>query len=206
MTSTRHRGDVLGVSLEVGRGTGLTAAREMRNLSVTPLLAPGAVKPARHDSYQVKKFGQAASIRHPDPATIAYRPQFFPRTADVSGVIDLGGVPMVMPGDTVELTVHLGKEVPMDIGLGFVVREGGQEHGNRVVAVSAAGALSRSTNFKEVGSTPPAGAPADPPGSISPCWKSPCLLGAPRGRENSGRTGVCSPNRYEQSSCTARAA
>jgi elongation factor Tu len=32
---------------------------------------------------------------------------------------------MVMPGDTVELTVHLGKEVPMDVGLGFAVREGG---------------------------------------------------------------------------------
>ena len=55
-----------------------------------------------------------------------YRPQFFIRTTDVSGSIDLGGVDMVMPGDSLEVTVHLGKEVAMDVGLGFAVREGGR--------------------------------------------------------------------------------
>jgi elongation factor Tu len=60
------------------------------------------------------------------PFVANYRPQFFFRTTDVSGAIDLGDLPMVMPGDTVDLTVHLGKEVPMEAGLGFAVREGGR--------------------------------------------------------------------------------
>ena len=55
-----------------------------------------------------------------------YRPQFYFRTTDVSGGIDLGEVDMVMPGDTVDVTVELGKPVAMDVGLGFAVREGGR--------------------------------------------------------------------------------
>jgi len=53
-----------------------------------------------------------------------YQPQFYFRTADVSGTVDLGDLSMVMPGDTVDLTVSLGKPVAMDVGLGFAVREG----------------------------------------------------------------------------------
>jgi elongation factor Tu len=58
-----------------------------------------------------------------------YRPQFYFRTTDVPGAVDLGEAAMVMPGDTVELTVELGKPVAMHIGIGFAVREG-----NRTVA------------------------------------------------------------------------
>jgi elongation factor Tu len=60
------------------------------------------------------------------PFVANYRPQFYFRTTDVSGAIDLGDRDMVLPGDTVELTVHLGKEIAMDVGLGFAVREGGR--------------------------------------------------------------------------------
>jgi len=44
----------------------------------------------------------------------------------VPGRIDLGDVPMVVPGDSVEVSVHLGQDVAMDVGLGFAVREGGR--------------------------------------------------------------------------------
>ncbi|HEY2796137.1 MAG TPA: elongation factor Tu [Micromonosporaceae bacterium] len=66
-----------------------------------------------------------------------YRPQFYFRTTDVVGAMDLGGREMVMPGDTVGLTVVLGKPIPMDVGLGFAVREG-----NRTVAAGTVTALS----------------------------------------------------------------
>jgi elongation factor Tu len=59
------------------------------------------------------------------PFVANYRPQFFFRTTDVSGAIELGDLEMVMPGDSVQVTVRLGKEIAMDVGLGFAVREGG---------------------------------------------------------------------------------
>jgi elongation factor Tu len=55
-----------------------------------------------------------------------YRPQFYFRTTDVAGSVDLGPVPMVVPGDTVDLTVSLARPVAMVVGLGFAVREGGR--------------------------------------------------------------------------------
>ncbi|MEV4636592.1 elongation factor Tu [Actinoplanes sp. NPDC049548] len=86
---------------------------------------PGSVTP--HKSFKARMYAltKEEGGRH-TPFVANYRPQFFFRTTDVSGAIDLGDLPMVMPGDTVELTVHLGKEVPMDAGLGFAVREGGR--------------------------------------------------------------------------------
>ncbi|MEV8506267.1 elongation factor Tu [Actinoplanes sp. NPDC051475] len=86
---------------------------------------PGSVTP--HKSFRARMYAltKEEGGRH-TPFVANYRPQFFFRTTDVSGAIDLGDLPMVMPGDTVELTVHLGKEVPMDAGLGFAVREGGR--------------------------------------------------------------------------------
>ncbi|HYH34080.1 MAG TPA: elongation factor Tu, partial [Nocardioides sp.] len=54
-----------------------------------------------------------------------YRPQFYFRTTDVDGGIDLGDVELVLPGDTVDLTVELSKPIAMNTGLGFAVREGG---------------------------------------------------------------------------------
>ncbi len=55
-----------------------------------------------------------------------YRPQFYFRTTDVPGSVDLGEAIMVMPGDTIDLAVELGKPIGMDVGLGFAVREGGR--------------------------------------------------------------------------------
>jgi elongation factor Tu len=85
---------------------------------------PGSVTP--HKSFKATMYAltKEEGGRH-TPFVANYRPQFFFRTTDVSGAIDLGELPMVMPGDTVDLTVHLGKEVAMDVGLGFAVREGG---------------------------------------------------------------------------------
>jgi elongation factor Tu len=58
-----------------------------------------------------------------------YAPQFHFRTSDVVGVVELGDGTMVLPGDTVELAVRLGRPVAMDVGLGFAIREGGRTVG-----------------------------------------------------------------------------
>ena len=59
-----------------------------------------------------------------------YRPQFFFRTTDVTGTIELpSGTEMVMPGDNVTITVELGKPIAMDEGLRFAIREGGRTVG-----------------------------------------------------------------------------
>ena len=58
-----------------------------------------------------------------------YRPQFFVRTADVVGVLDLGAVGVAAPGDRVDVTVELGKPVALEPGLGFAIREGGRTVG-----------------------------------------------------------------------------
>ena len=64
-----------------------------------------------------------------------YRPQFYFRTTDVTGIVDLpDGVEMVMPGDNVELTVNLIKPIAMEQGLRFAIREGGRTVGAGVVA------------------------------------------------------------------------
>ena len=58
-----------------------------------------------------------------------YRPQFFVRTTDVVGVMDLGPAGAAMPGDRVEVTIELGRPVALDVGLGFAIREGGRTVG-----------------------------------------------------------------------------
>jgi elongation factor Tu len=60
------------------------------------------------------------------PITSGYRPQFFLRTADVAGELDLGEVELALPGDRLDVTVKLGKPMPLDPGLGFAIREGGR--------------------------------------------------------------------------------
>jgi len=63
-----------------------------------------------------------------------YRPQFYFRTTDVTGIVDLpDGVEMVMPGDNVELTISLIKPIAMEEGLRFAIREGGRTVGAGVV-------------------------------------------------------------------------
>jgi elongation factor Tu len=63
------------------------------------------------------------------PVVTGYRPQFYIRTADVVGDIDLGEVGVARPGETVAMTVELGREVPLEPGLGFAIREGGRTVG-----------------------------------------------------------------------------
>ena len=88
------------------------------------LAVPGSVTPHRRFRATLYALTREEGGRHP-PFVGNYRPQFFFRTTDVAGSIDLGELPMVLPGDSVEVTVHLGKDVAMDVGLGFAVREGG---------------------------------------------------------------------------------
>ncbi|GAA4697811.1 elongation factor Tu [Phytohabitans rumicis] len=86
---------------------------------------PGSVTP--HSRFRARLYAltTAEGGRH-TPFLANYRPQFYFRTTDVPGSVDLGDVTMVMPGDTVDLDVTLGKAVAMEVGLGFAVREGGR--------------------------------------------------------------------------------
>ncbi|MFT2721417.1 elongation factor Tu, partial [Deinococcus sp. A31D244] len=64
-----------------------------------------------------------------------YRPQFYFRTTDVTGVVELPeGVEMVMPGDNITFVVELIKPIAMEEGLRFAIREGGRTVGAGVVA------------------------------------------------------------------------
>ncbi|RQW89331.1 MAG: elongation factor Tu, partial [Geobacter sp.] len=64
-----------------------------------------------------------------------YRPQFYFRTTDVTGIVDLpAGTEMVMPGDNVAVTVNLITPIAMDEGLRFAIREGGRTVGAGVVS------------------------------------------------------------------------
>jgi len=87
--------------------------------------APGSVRPHARFTANLHALTAAEGGRH-TPFAADYRPQFYFRTTDVSGGMDLGDVALVMPGDTVEVTVELGKPVAMEVGLGFAVREGGR--------------------------------------------------------------------------------
>ncbi|MCW6004887.1 elongation factor Tu [Micromonospora sp. CPCC 205371] len=85
---------------------------------------PGTVTPHTRFRARLYALTTAEGGRH-TPFFGNYRPQFYFRTTDVPGSVDLGSVTMVMPGDTVDLEVALGKPVAMEVGLGFAVREGG---------------------------------------------------------------------------------
>ena len=64
-----------------------------------------------------------------------YRPQFYFRTTDVTGTIELpAGVEMVMPGDNIKMTIELSKEIAIEQGLRFAIREGGRTVGSGVVS------------------------------------------------------------------------
>ncbi|MFI5711858.1 elongation factor Tu [Kribbella sp. NPDC051620] len=88
------------------------------------LVLPGTVQPHRKFRAQLHALSTAEGGRH-TPFASDYRPQFYFRTTDVSGGIDLGDIALVMPGDTIELGVDLEKPIAMTAGLGFAVREGG---------------------------------------------------------------------------------
>ncbi|KOG31990.1 elongation factor Tu [Streptomyces resistomycificus] len=90
--------------------------------------APGSVVPGRRFTAQVYVLSAREGGRT-TPVATGYRPQFYIRTADVVGDVDLGEVAVARPGDTVVMTVELGREVPLEPGLGFAIREGGRTVG-----------------------------------------------------------------------------
>ncbi|MEV7069290.1 elongation factor Tu [Streptomyces sp. NPDC091972] len=90
--------------------------------------APGSVVPSRRFTAQVYVLSAREGGRT-TPVTTGYRPQFYIRTADVVGDVDLGEVAVARPGDQVVMTVELGRDVPLEAGLGFAIREGGRTVG-----------------------------------------------------------------------------
>ncbi|MFH8976772.1 elongation factor Tu [Streptomyces sp. NPDC017890] len=90
--------------------------------------APGSVVPARRFSARVYVLSAREGGRS-TPVATGYRPQFYLRTADVVGDVDLGAVAVARPGDTVTMTVELGRAMPLEPGLGFAIREGGRTVG-----------------------------------------------------------------------------
>ncbi|MET7824003.1 elongation factor Tu [Streptomyces sp. NPDC005386] len=90
--------------------------------------APGSVVPSRRFTAQVYVLSAREGGRTTAVST-GYRPQFYIRTADVVGDVDLGEQAVARPGDTVTMTVELGRDVPLEPGLGFAIREGGRTVG-----------------------------------------------------------------------------
>ncbi|WBB99070.1 elongation factor Tu [Solwaraspora sp. WMMA2059] len=86
---------------------------------------PGTVTPHQRFRARLYVLTTAEGGRH-TPFFANYRPQFYFRTTDVVGSVRLADGAMAMPGDTVGVTVELGRPVAMDVGLGFAVREGGR--------------------------------------------------------------------------------
>jgi elongation factor Tu len=101
------------------------------------LCKPGSITPHTNFEAQVYVLTKAEGGRH-KPFFNNYRPQFYFRTTDVTGMITLPeGTEMVMPGDNIQMTVELGKPIAMDEGLRFAIREGGRTVGaGRVVKIN----------------------------------------------------------------------
>ena len=93
------------------------------------LAKPGTVTPHKKFKAQVYILSKEEGGRH-TPFFTNYRPQFYFRTTDVTGVIELpAGVDMVMPGDNVEMTVELIAPIAIENGTKFSIREGGRTVG-----------------------------------------------------------------------------
>jgi len=90
---------------------------------------PGTIKPHTTFKGEIYVLSKEEGGRH-TPFFKGYRPQFYFRTTDVTGSIQLPeGVEMVMPGDTISITGELITPVAMDKGLKFAIREGGRTIG-----------------------------------------------------------------------------
>jgi elongation factor Tu len=93
------------------------------------LAKPGSITPHTQFEAQVYVLSKDEGGRH-KPFFKGYRPQFYFRTTDVTGVVDLqADVEMVMPGDNAEMAVELIQPIAMDEGLRFAIREGGRTIG-----------------------------------------------------------------------------
>ena len=98
------------------------------------LAKPGSINPHTKFEAEVYVLSKEEGGRH-TPFLNGYRPQFYFRTTDVTGAIQLPeGTEMVMPGDNVEMNVELIHPIAMDQGLRFAIREGGRTVGAGVVA------------------------------------------------------------------------
>src|ERR1700710_3300532 len=98
------------------------------------LAKPGTIKPHKHFTGEIYVLSKDEGGRH-TPFFNNYRPQFYFRTTDVTGVVSLPeGVEMIMPGDNAELDVELITPIAMEEKLRFAIREGGRTVGAGVVA------------------------------------------------------------------------
>ena len=98
------------------------------------LAKPGSIKPHTHFNGQVYVLTKEEGGRH-TPFFHGYRPQFYFRTTDVTGVIELPeGVEMVMPGDNIEMEIKLITPIAIEEGLRFAIREGGRTVGSGAVS------------------------------------------------------------------------
>jgi len=119
-------GDNIGVLL---RGVGKDEIRRGQVLA-----KPGSINPHTKFSGEVYVLGKDEGGRQ-TPFFPGYRPQFYFRTTDVTGSIDLPeGVEMVMPGDNIEMKVELITPIAIEEGLRFAIREGGRTVGAGVVS------------------------------------------------------------------------
>jgi elongation factor Tu len=98
------------------------------------LAKPGSITPHTQFECEVYVLTKEEGGRH-TPFFKGYRPQFYFRTTDVTGNVELpAGVEMVMPGDNIKMTIELISPIAMDQGLRFAIREGGKTVGAGVVA------------------------------------------------------------------------
>ena len=98
------------------------------------LAKPGSITPHTKFTAEIYVLSKDEGGRH-TPFFQGYRPQFYFRTTDVTGAVDLpAGTEMVMPGDNVSITVNLINPIAMEEGLRFAIREGGRTVGAGVVA------------------------------------------------------------------------
>jgi elongation factor Tu len=98
------------------------------------LCKPGSITPHTKFKAEVYCLKKEEGGRH-TPFFSGYRPQFYFRTTDVTGIANLPeGTEMVMPGDNVEMTIELIQPIAMDKGLRFAIREGGRTVGSGVVS------------------------------------------------------------------------
>ena len=98
------------------------------------LAKPGSIKP--HTKFKAEAYilTKDEGGRH-TPFFTNYRPQFYFRTTDVTGTVELpDGTEMIMPGDNITVSVELIVPIAMDQGLRFAIREGGRTVGAGVVA------------------------------------------------------------------------
>ena len=114
-------GDNIGCLL---RGVGKTEVERGQVLS-----KPGSIKPHRKFKAEIYSLTKEEGGRH-TPFFAGYRPQFYFRTTDVTGDVKLpAGVEMVMPGDNINVEIHLITDVAMEKALRFAIREGGRTVG-----------------------------------------------------------------------------